>query len=1032
MTTLTITFKGSDESKSALQSVTVGLDDVGKAADQASEKGGGFFSNMLSTATGFLAANVFGAITSQATAFIGSAFADARGAEALMASTQQTIDSMGNAAGVSAEHVAEMASALSDASGMSLFGDDQIQQSQNLLLTFGEIKGETFDLATALTVDLATALGGAPKDQAMMLGKALNDPINGISALGKAGLTFSEEQKALIASLQESGDMAGAQAIIIAELNKQVGGQAEAAAKADGGWAELQGRLGEMGEGIAAQLLPVINDLVGVLLDDVMPVVEDIAGQAIPALTDAWNTIAPIVQPVIQTITDLLTGQLGPSVDEAATTFSRVQATITAEMEAIGAVVGAVIEQVMVFWQANGDEILAFVDTTWKQINDIIQVAMDLINATVVPALQALASFISAHSDDIQHILSSAWDVISGIITTALNLIEGIINTVLLAIEGDWSGAWESLQSMSADFVSGILSIVTSFLDMIAGFFGTSLDEIANLWSSNWTKLGSLASSAIDGLVELIMGLPAQVTGVGEAVVDMIWSGLEAQWGELEAWFTDQLQQLRDQLPFSEPRDSSSPLYGLGKAGESIISQITGGMKSAGGQLPKMMDALATDTTNALGNLVSQVEDFFGDSDAPGEASDLGENILNSLAEGMADNIAEAVKVAKRAADSIVSQVEESFEISSPSRVMGAIGNNVMLGLLGGLDEMAPALLDTINQIMSSMQVTMAQALEEGNDAWADSLKAQLETLAEVVDGFAERVSDALASSFEAVGGMARQQERNLAALDKFEGPQREAVQRELDAALAEANAIDDPAQAAEVYAARSKAILDAARLRKEADEAGADERLKIEEDHQQAVADLEKENQELIDQLGQATTDAERARLQELISANDRKRNEERAAYLQALEENEELARVERERIDARMRLLQQAHEAEMAALAERREAGGDLQALAEEIQAIFDNIERDGDDGPNALLDALGALLARLNAAITAPAAGSPAPENNAVGGARIAGPQPLQQVFHIDARGAQMSAAEFERIARRVADEAAEQAYNRRRMR
>ena len=169
---------------------------------------------------------------------------DALDARALYASTAQTIETMGNAAGRSADDVVALASSLSDAAGMSLFGDDQIQSAENLLLTFGEIKGETFDLATALTVDLAQALGGEPRDQAMMLGKALNDPIHGMTALGKAGLTFTEQQKEQIKVLQESGDMAGAQAIIIAELNKQVGGQAQAAAKAAGGMVQFQAAWG--------------------------------------------------------------------------------------------------------------------------------------------------------------------------------------------------------------------------------------------------------------------------------------------------------------------------------------------------------------------------------------------------------------------------------------------------------------------------------------------------------------------------------------------------------------------------------------------------------------------------------------------------------------------------------------------------------------------------------------------------------------------------------------------------------------------
>jgi len=240
---------------------------------------------------------------------------DALDARALYASTAQTIETMGNAAGRSADDVVALASSLSDAAGMSLFGDDQIQSAENLLLTFGEIKGETFDLATALTVDLAQALGGEPRDQAMMLGKALNDPIHGMTALGKAGLTFTEQQKEQIKVLQESGDMAGAQAIIIAELNKQVGGQAQAAAKAAGGMVQFQASMGETCETIGAELLPILDEL-GAWLSS--PEVQEaiktfstnlangiriaaawLKDTLIPAVKDFWNWLGPILMPIL-------------------------------------------------------------------------------------------------------------------------------------------------------------------------------------------------------------------------------------------------------------------------------------------------------------------------------------------------------------------------------------------------------------------------------------------------------------------------------------------------------------------------------------------------------------------------------------------------------------------------------------------------------------------------------------------------------------------------------------------------------------
>ena len=67
------------------------------------------------------------------------------------------------------------------------------------------------------------------------MGKALNDPVANLSALSRSGIQFSDEQKAVIKSMAETGRLAEAQTLILDELNRQYGGSAEAAAKADGG-----------------------------------------------------------------------------------------------------------------------------------------------------------------------------------------------------------------------------------------------------------------------------------------------------------------------------------------------------------------------------------------------------------------------------------------------------------------------------------------------------------------------------------------------------------------------------------------------------------------------------------------------------------------------------------------------------------------------------------------------------------------------------------------------------------------------------
>ena len=90
----------------------------------------------------------------------------------------------------------------------------------------------------------------------MRLGKALNDPIKGISALTRVGVTFTDSQKEQIKTLVESGDTMEAQRIILKELTSEFGGAAEAAADP---WSRLTVVLGNVKEEIGTALLPAFE-----------------------------------------------------------------------------------------------------------------------------------------------------------------------------------------------------------------------------------------------------------------------------------------------------------------------------------------------------------------------------------------------------------------------------------------------------------------------------------------------------------------------------------------------------------------------------------------------------------------------------------------------------------------------------------------------------------------------------------------------------------------------------------------------------
>ncbi len=183
-----------------------------------------------------------------------------------IAQVEAGLKSTANVAGFTSKELQKMAS---DLQKTSLFGDEDILKNATAqLLTFTNITGEQFAKTQELALDLATRLDGDLKSSSIMLGKALNDPVANLSALSRAGIQFSVDQKEVINSLVETGNLAEAQTIILEELEKQYGGSAEAARNAGLGPVQALGNtFSDLSEQIGARLLPVVQNFAEFLVN---------------------------------------------------------------------------------------------------------------------------------------------------------------------------------------------------------------------------------------------------------------------------------------------------------------------------------------------------------------------------------------------------------------------------------------------------------------------------------------------------------------------------------------------------------------------------------------------------------------------------------------------------------------------------------------------------------------------------------------------------------------------------------------------
>jgi phage-related protein len=139
---------------------------------------------------------------------------------------------------------------------------DVIKATQTKLATFSNLTktvgkaGGAFDRATKAALDMAAAGFGSAEGNAVQLGKALQDPIKGIAALAKSGVTFTEQEKDKIRTLTESGKLLEAQDIILKSIEGQVGGTAEASASS---FDKMKFALAGVSDTFGDMLLPVID-----------------------------------------------------------------------------------------------------------------------------------------------------------------------------------------------------------------------------------------------------------------------------------------------------------------------------------------------------------------------------------------------------------------------------------------------------------------------------------------------------------------------------------------------------------------------------------------------------------------------------------------------------------------------------------------------------------------------------------------------------------------------------------------------------
>jgi phage-related protein len=456
------------------------------------------------------------------------AFTDA---QRVSAQTEAVLRSTGGVAGVTARDVGKLAQEIMNYSGIS---DETVQSAENLLLTFTNIRNEAgrgndiFTQATRIAADMSVALGQDMKSSAMQLGKALNDPVRGITALRRVGVSFTDQQVRMIQEMVEAGDVLGAQKVILAELTKEFGGSAKAAGKTVAGQFQImKERIGNVMEGIGRVIVQVG-----------MPVFEQL-GRAVEAVGKWFRGLSPeakrlgVVIAAAAAAAGPLLIVLGGIVSAIGTLLSPIGLVVVA--------IGGLVAAFVYAWR-NSQTFREIVTGAFQAVREAVAAVLPLVAEEVRSFVGAVKAFWSEFGDDILRVTRSAWNLIKGVVAGALKAIRGVIDIVMGLIHGDWSQVWKGIKEFLGGIWNGIKSLVRDGVGLLKELVRTGIHGVREIWegiwnrikeifSGIWGKIKQIAADSINWVIDRINGLIDKLNWLSDKLDWLAGPGLN--WGNI-------------------------------------------------------------------------------------------------------------------------------------------------------------------------------------------------------------------------------------------------------------------------------------------------------------------------------------------------------------------------------------------------------------------------------------------------------------------------------------------------------------------
>ena len=301
----------------------------------------------------------------------------------------------------------------------------------------------------------------------------------------------------------------------------------------------------------------------------------------------------------------------------------------------------------------------------WERWGGQIRAIGDLIAGwvqTVVGLFSGMKSDTVGEMSELQLFFQEIWLSIQDIVDAALSAIQTAVTVFTTVVSGFWERFGTHIMAFASRAWARVQTIIRSALDVILTTFRLFVAIFTGDWSSAWELAKRLVSSAwrlITTLIAQSMDFVKTILGAGMAAISQAWS---FAWNAIKTALKAAWRNIIDAM-----RDAVSGML-------EFVRSIPGKITDALGNLGSLLWDAGTDVVEGLWNGIKSMGGWLVD------------------------------KISSWVADVLPGPVAKVLGLASPSRLFAEYGEDVVRGLMQGIDGKKRELQGTARSMASMLR----------------------------------------------------------------------------------------------------------------------------------------------------------------------------------------------------------------------------------------------------------------------------------------------------------------------------------------